>query len=231
MAHAATVLETLFVLLPLLIGSAILPFQITMTVLLLRSRGRSTAIAWVAGMTIVRLVQGLVLGPVIAEGVGRPGSLDRPTLVESTLLLFVAIVFYTTALKKIVDVPDEDAPPPRWMSIIEHIHPGRAFVLGLVAVGLSPKLWAMTLAAMGTIAEAGFDQLAAALWYVAFTAAVMGIHLVILGGTYLAPERAARGLERISDALVRYDRPLMAGLGLIFGTIFLVIALRGLGVL
>lgn len=224
--------DLLVLLVPLVIGSAVLPFQITVTVLLLRSAaGRRTAIAWVAGMTAVRLAQGVLFGWIIQSAVGRTRGSDGPGEVESTILLIVAIVFYTTAIKKILDVPDEDAPPPRWMSLVESMRPGRAFALGLAAVGLSPKLWAMTLAALGAIAEAGFDDVATALWYIAFAVGAMSIHLVILGGTFVAPDRAARGLDWIGGALVRYDRPVMAGLGLIFGTIFMVIALRGLGVL
>lgn len=230
--QTAPVTDLLIVLVPLVIGSALLPFQITVTVLLLRSvAGRRTAIAWVAGMTAVRLAQGLLFGSIIEASVGSRRRPDGPGEVESTILLIVAIVFYITAIKKIIDVPDEDAPSPRWKSIVESLQPGRAFLLGLAAVGLSAKLWAMTLAALGAIAEAGFDQAASALWYVAFTVGAMAIHYVILGATFLSPDRAERGLDWFSGALVRYDRPVMAGLGIIFGTIFMVIALRGLGVL
>ena len=71
-------------LLPLVIGSAILPVQITVTVLLLRSSaGRIAAVAWVAGMTAVRLAQGVVFGLVLgtgaseAEGPTAPGRSSR----------------------------------------------------------------------------------------------------------------------------------------------------------
>ena len=56
-------------LVPLIIGSALVPIQIVITTMLLRSNaGKVTAVAWLAGMTMVRLGQGLVFGLIIGGG-------------------------------------------------------------------------------------------------------------------------------------------------------------------
>ncbi len=57
-------------LLPLIVASALVPVQITLTVLLLRS-SVGTAAAWVGGMTATRLAQGVFFGIVFAAGRGR----------------------------------------------------------------------------------------------------------------------------------------------------------------
>lgn len=63
-------------LIPLILGSAVLPVQIAITVLLLRSgSGRIAAVACVTGMTVVRLAQGIVIGFVL--GAARADELRR----------------------------------------------------------------------------------------------------------------------------------------------------------
>ena len=54
----------LFSLLPMIIGSAVVPMQIILLVLLLTSekQGLVKAIAFVLGMTVVRVAQGVIFG-------------------------------------------------------------------------------------------------------------------------------------------------------------------------
>ena len=81
-------------LVPLILASAILPVQIAVTILLLRSpAGRLAAVAWVGGMTVVRLAQGLVFGVVLETGTEATDATDTPGPIETALLLVVAIVF------------------------------------------------------------------------------------------------------------------------------------------
>ena len=77
-------------LIPLILGSAILPVQVTVTILLLRSGGgRSAAVAWVSGMTAVRLVQGILFGLVLDAAGAEAVDDDGPGLIASTLLLVI----------------------------------------------------------------------------------------------------------------------------------------------
>jgi threonine/homoserine/homoserine lactone efflux protein len=220
-------------LVPLMVASAVLPVPITITILLLRAdSGRITAVAWVGGLIAVRLAQGIVFGLVLDRAVATgEGGTDGPGPIASTLLLVVAIAFFASAAAKLLRQPDEDAPPPAWMAKVSAVSPARAFLLGAASTGINLKLWAFTLAAIGVIAEADLGQVAAAGAYLVFVAGALAVHLAVVGIAYLAPSRADAVLARASAGLERHNRTIMIGLGLVFGTWFLLKALDGLGVL
>jgi hypothetical protein len=53
-------------LIPLAIATAVLPVQVAITILMLRSAGgRARAGGWIAGMTVVRLLQYAVFGLIL----------------------------------------------------------------------------------------------------------------------------------------------------------------------
>jgi hypothetical protein len=218
-------------LVPLAIASAILPVQVTITILLLQAPGgRAKALAWVAGMTVVRLAQWIVFGVVIgtasaAEEVSGAGP------IQATMLLVVAVLFLVSALRKLLDQPDEDAPPPRWMAAVAGIGAGRAFLIGAAAVGLSAKLWAFTLGTIAAIADAGLGVAGSWGAFLAFVVVAESIHLALIGVAFASPARADALLGSVSASLERHNRTLMIGLGLVFGTWFLLKALAAFGLL
>lgn len=218
-------------LLPLMIGSAVLPVQIAITVLLLQSRaGRVAGAAWVGGMTLVRLGQGLVFGVILETAVADEGP-KRPGPIVSTLLLVAGIVFLIGAIRAWRKEPDEDEPPPAWMAKIGSLSPAQALKAGIGIVGLSPKLWAFTLAAIAAIAEMDAAGPGPVLLFLVFVVAAESVHLSLVALAYLAPDRAAALLPRISQALARNGRVVKIVLGLVFGAWFLVKALRGFGLI
>jgi hypothetical protein len=219
-------------LIPLIIGSAIVPIQIMITVLLLRSKaGKITAVAWVAGMTTVRLAQGLVFGLILGAGNSGGSTSDGPGRAVSLLLLVIAIVFYVGAVKQILKQPDEDAPPPKWMAMVDGVTPGRAYLLGVGLLALGAKFWVFTLGAIAAIAGAGMSQGASILAFLVFVVLAESLHLAIVGIAYATPTRAAALLDGVAAFLARYNRILVIVLGLVFGTWFLFKALNGLGIL
>jgi hypothetical protein len=219
-------------LVPLLVASAILPFQITVTMLLLRSAaGPAAGIAWVAGLATVRLVQGLVFGVILTAATEAEDDTQGPGAIVSTLLIVVGVVFLATALRTWLKQPDEDAPTPAWMDIVASASPGRAFLMGIGAVAIGAKLWAFTLAALGAIADAELGPAAATATYLVFVAGALSVHLTAMSLVLLTPDRAGAALDRISDLLRRYDRVLMAGLATVFGVWLLVKGLVGLQVI
>jgi len=144
--------ELLLALIPLGIGGALVPVQIIITLLLLQSAsGRITAVAWLAGMTVVRLLQGVLFGLIL--GVGAASS-EGPGRASWLALLVVAIAFYVMAVRKWLKQPDDDAPPPAWVERVGSVTPSRAFLLGAGLLVLSVKQWVFTLAAIAAIAEA-----------------------------------------------------------------------------
>ena len=140
-------------LIPLIVGGALVPIQIIITILLLRSKaGRITAVAWVAGMTTVRLAQGIVFGLLLGSASGSDSTSDGPGTAVSLLLLVLAIVFYVSAAKQLLRHPDEDDPPPKWMAMVESVTPGKAFGLGAGILLINIKLWVFTLGAVSSAA-------------------------------------------------------------------------------
>jgi hypothetical protein len=218
-------------LLPLAIASAVVPVQLVVTVLLLRSsHGRAASLAWVMGMLTVRLGQGILFGLIL--GPGEPGGEERSTgSVTSLLLLVIAILFLLMAARELFDGPDDDAPPPGWMARIEGATPGRAYLLGVGMMLIGAKFWVFSLGAIAAIDAADPGAAAAVLTYLLFVLLAMSVHLAILGMAYVVPDRADVVLARFSDLLARYDRPVTIALGIVFGLWFLVKALDGLGII
>ncbi|HEX5828438.1 MAG TPA: GAP family protein [Candidatus Limnocylindrales bacterium] len=218
-------------LVPLAVASAILPVQITITILLLQAQGgRAKALAWVTGMTVVRLAQWVVFGVVIGTASAAQEEAGAGPI-QATLLLVVAVLFLVSAVRKLLDQPDEDAPPPRWMAAVSGIGAGRAFLFGAAAVGLSPKLWAFTLGAIAAIADAGLGVAGGWGAFLAFVLAAESIHLALIAAAFASPARADALLGSVSATLERHNRTLMIGLGLVFGTWFLLKALAAFGLL
>jgi hypothetical protein len=221
-------------LIPLIVGGALVPIQIIITTLLLRSKaGRITAVAWVAGMTTVRLAQGLVFGLLLGSGSesGSGSSSDGPGTALSLLLLVLAILFYVSAARQVMKHPDEDAPPPKWMTMIDGLRPGRAFLLGVGLLAIGAKFWVFTLGAIAVIGDAGLSLEASILVFLVFVALTESIHLAVLGIAYALPDRSADLLDRFTGFMETHNRMIMIVLGVVFGTWFLVKALGGLGLL
>jgi hypothetical protein len=220
-------------LIPLAVGSAVVPIQIIITILLLRSPGgRITAVAWVAGMTAIRLLQGLVFGLLLGARRGDAGGADGgSSVLISVVLLVLAILFYVVAARQLLKHPNEDAPPPKWMAMLDGVAPGKAFLLGVGLVAISAKFWVFTLGAIAAIGDAGLGMGGSILAFLLFVALAESIHLAAVGFAYAAPARADAGLARFSVLLERYNGLIMIVLGLVFGTWFLVKALTGLGII
>ena len=215
-------------LVPLAIATAVLPVQVAMTILMLRSDGgRARAGSWIAGMTLVRLGQYWLFAFVLEPAMDEASTGTSP--VEGALLLLVAVFLLVAAVRKLASQPDEDAPPPRWMTLATSVSPGRAFLMGAGLVALSPKLWAFTLGAVGAITDAELAPAPGWATFIIWVLAAQSLHLLALLSAVVAPRRAGPVLERAGDALERFSRPVMIGVGVVFGVWFFVKALSAFG--
>jgi Sap, sulfolipid-1-addressing protein len=217
-------------LIPIAIATTLMPVELTFTLVMLRSPGgASRAGAWIAGKTVARLVQYLLLAGVLVTAVddGEPGT----SAVEGAFLLVVAVMLLVGAARKATDQPDEDAPPPRWMTMVAGIRPARSFLLGAGFVAVSPKLWAFTLAAIGAVADAELGTAAGWVVYVVFVVLATAVHLAAWTLAVVSPARADAILGRLVEGLERNSRPIVIGLSAIFGVWFLLKALRAFGIL
>ena len=99
-------------LVPLIIGSAVLPMQIIVTLVLLRSpAGLRSAVAFVSGMTVVRLIQGLLLGVIVVPAHAQQTDLESGAgPLMTSFLLIIGILLLATALRQVITGEDPDAP-------------------------------------------------------------------------------------------------------------------------
>ena len=218
------------ILVPLAVGSALIPIEIALTVVVLRAPGGiPKALAWVGGMTAVRLAQLAIVGPVVEAAVddGEPGT----SVVEAAFLLLVGVLFLVIAARKATNQPDEDAPPPAWMTLMDGVSAGRAFLMGAAVIGLNPKLWAFTIAALGAIGDAELGVAASVAVFVVFVIAAQSVHLAAIGVSVVAPERSRAMLDGMNAWLERHSRVLLIGLSLVFGLWLVVRSLGAFGIL
>ncbi len=217
-------------LVPLIVAGIVVPVQLVITLMLVRTSLRAAA-AWVAGMALTRLVQGVVFGLVLTPGNGDPASASELGIVASSLLLVLAVLLYVTALRQLLKAEDEDAPPAKWMERVGSMTPLVALGAGAGYMAVAAKFWVFTLGAIAAIAEAELTASAAALTFVLFVVLSQAGNLAILTIAGVFPVRAAGVLDALTEWLRRNNRVIKIVIGVVFGTWFLLKALSGFGLL
>jgi hypothetical protein len=216
-------------LLPLILGAVLAPIWVIIVLLLLASpRGLLKASAFVLGMTLARLLQGVIFGAIFGASPDAEADQGGPSPVVSTLLMVVGIFLLTTAFRTWRKTDDPDAPPPKWMQSIEQTSPLKALGLGAMLVGVAVKLWVFTLSALGLISSAGLGRTESIVAYLAyvFLAQVLLILAIVIYA--VAPKAGAALLQRAIDWLTRYNRPITIAVTLIFGLYFTWDGIKGL---
>jgi hypothetical protein len=211
-------------LLPFILGSAIVPLQIIIVVLLLtgESRGPLKAIAFVLGMTLARLAQGFLFQLIITGGSGDPADAGAGLgWIKSTVLMLLGIFLLITAYKQWAKEPDPDAPPPKWMAMLDGITPLRALLFGAGMILIAIKLWVFTLGALTVIDEAQLGQQGSVTAFLVYVLLAQSILIVAILIRLLLPSQARRLLESFSAWLERYNRQIVMVVSLVFGLLFL----------
>lgn len=213
--------------LPLILGSAIVPMQIIFTALLLGSpeRGVLKGILFIAGMTTVRLIQGFVFG-FIMVGVSNTSDSSKHNAITSTLLLVIGIMLLITAYRQWRHEDDPDAPPPKWLTMIETITPVKAFGVGFALVAIAPKLWVFTLNAIAVIGEAQLGRPDSITAFLVFVLLAQSLILLLILMRIIVPGQATKVLNGLTDWLTKHNRVLMITISLVFGLYFLVKAIN-----
>jgi hypothetical protein len=214
---------------PLILVSAALPLQTIIALQLVKSSTRA-AFAWVAGMTAVRLIQGFLFGVVFSASEERSGP-DSPRFVLAALLLILALLLYVKALRKLLGAEDEDAPPPQWLTKAGSMSPLAAFAAGAGFMTVSVKFLVFTLGAISAIAEARLDARLSALMFVLFVVLAEIAPLTILALAATSSSQSVAMLDAFSAWLRRNNRLITILIGVVFGTWFLLKALKQLHVI
>jgi hypothetical protein len=216
--------ELIVSLLPFIIGSVLVPLQIIVVILLLvgESRGPFKAIAFVLGMTLARLTQGFLFQLIITGGSGDPADASAGlSWIKSTVLLLLGIFLLITAYKQWAKEPDPDAPPPKWMTMLEGITPLRALLFGAGMILIAIKLWVFTLGALAVINEAQLGQPATTTAFLLYVLLAQSILIGAILIRLLLPGQATRLLESFSAWLEKYNRQIVMVVSLVFGLLFL----------
>ena len=215
-------------LVPYILGSALVPIYIVLVVLLLKNpnQGLVKGIAFLAGLTLTRLVQGIVFGFVLMDAAASTAPDDKG-LVVSTMLMGFGIIFLISAYKKWRKQTDSDD-PPKWLIKIDNLTPAKAFGFGAGLPLISVKLWVFTLGALGTIAEEQLGQTTSITAYLIFIFLAQLLLLIPILIRLILPARAQSILDKISAWLTKYNRAIVVGVSLVFGLLFLFKGISGL---
>jgi hypothetical protein len=219
--------ETILKLTPLIIGSAVVPLQIIIVILLLNSprQGLFKALCLVAGMTVIRLAQGVVFGLLLSPGSGDTGG---NSLIYSTLLLVLGILLLITAYKQWRNEADPDEPPPKWMGLLDSLTLPRIFGIGAGLVLISGKFWVFTLSAIEVIAEAQLEQPSSAAAFLLFVLLAQSLLILVILVRIILPARSRSMLGATSAWLIRNNRPIIVAVSLVFGVVFFIQGVAGL---
>lgn len=222
--------EVLVSLAPFYLASMLTPLTIIVVVLLLKEpqRGLARALALLGGMTTMRLLQGLVFGLTF----NRYESTHQTPQEQSALLLgiftFAGILLLVSAARKFFKAEDLDAPPPKWLSGLEKVTPGRLYLIGLGLLLINMKMWVFTLGALGVIAEKEVGQPASTWVYLIYIVLAQALLLAPILIRVLLPRRSVAIMGGLGRWLEQNESTLTMAVKLIFGLFFLYKGLSGL---
>lgn len=208
-------------LLPFIIGSALVPLQIIVLILLLtgEKRGPLKAILFVLGMTLARLAQGAVFGFLLTGD--EAADAQRTGAFKAGLLVALGIFLLITAYKKWAKEPDPDAPPPKWLTMLDDVTPLRAFFFGAGFILIAVKLWVFTLGAISTIGEAQLGRSASTVAFLLYVLLAQSLLILPILVRLVLPKQASGWLRSFGDWLEKYNAPIVIVVSLVFGLFFL----------
>jgi len=175
------------------------------------------------------LLQGLIFGLILTNSVAsstEEGGGKSPIVL--TLLLVLGVFLLITAYRVWRKEDDPDAPPPKWLTMIDSLTPLKAFGIGFGMLLIGAKFWVFTLGAIGVIGQAQLGQPSSTVAYLLFVLLAELLLLLPILIRVIIPKQSITLLEQISAWLTRYNRPIMILVSLIFGLLFLYQGASGL---
>lgn len=226
-------IDLLILLLPLAIGGAVQPPQIIAGILLLLpERGLINSLAWLASMTIWRLLQGWLLWVVFA---GAEATLEdsggRFSILVGAILFILGIVFLAYAARQATGGrgSDQDVQQGAWLKAIQNVTPYKAALLGLAFLAFDPKDWLLTVAVINVIANADLSAGLSLAMYVFYVILVESVVIAPVIMRILLPQRSLVLLGSINAWLEHNDRSIEVITSILMGLIFLLAGLSQMG--
>lgn len=212
-------------LLLLAVGGAIAPPLLLLTILFLGSRRplpNATALA--SGYFATCAATGIV-GLTLFDGAAGTGG--AASTAGRVISASVGVLLIVLGIRSLLNAPDPDAQPPRWMESLSSTSPTRAFGFGMALFPIQIKNFAIFIACVNLIAIASLSPQASivALVLVLF---VFAIPVLALIGLYAAvPQRASIFLDSLRTWMQKNNRAITVVLCFVFGAFFLIRGLSG----
>jgi threonine/homoserine/homoserine lactone efflux protein len=209
--------------LPFAIGVAISPIPIIAVILMLFSarakvKGPVFLLGWVIGLSAVVAVVYAIADAANAAS----DSTSSDTI--SWLKVGIGVILLGAARRQYAKRPEpgEEAAMPKWMTSVDTLKPGAAFVLAIALAAVNPKNLILSAgAAAGVAQRAGVstgDAVVALAVFVVLASSSIAIPVV----WYLAsPSRAQRHLDELKSWLSVHNAAVMAVLLLVFGVVLI----------
>lgn len=221
--------------LPLIAGSALAPVQTLLTLLLLRRPrgGVLAAAALVSGMSLVRLIQGLLFAALLPGDSINAGTRTGkgPGPAEAGIVIVLAVIMYATAVEQALADQNPDGPPPKWIATAESMSAPRSFLVGIGLVLIGAKAWIFSLSIVGAVRDSGVSTQTGVLTFLIYVALSAAIPLLLITMRLVAPADSSRLLNNLEIWLERHQAHIVITLSLIFGTWFLLTGLSWLDVI
>jgi len=202
-----------------LVGAlALLPITIVIT-LLMSKGGLAKALGFGVGLVGVFAIIGVIA---LTTASTNAGASDKGSAVTGTIVAVLGAVLLVVAIKQLVNAPDPDAAPPKFMTQLDHMSAGGAAVLGVVSGLINIKQLGIYVACISQILAANIST---AQGWVALLVLLVVIQIGVIGSILvyvLARDWATRVLQALSGWLSTNNRVISIVLGLVVGVWFLI---------
>lgn len=214
--------STIGSLLPAAIGIAISPVPIIAVILMLVSaRGRTNAVAflagWLAGIAVLAVVATL-LGNVLPHD---KGTGPRPWVGAITVLLGLALLALVVKQVRTARPDGEEPALPAWMAGIDAMQAPRAAGLGALLGAVNPKNLVLGLSAGALVGTSGLPVGQVAVALVVFTLVASITVLVPVVGSAIGGARLAPTLDATRQWLTRNNSTILAVLLAVLGFVLI----------
>jgi hypothetical protein len=209
-------------LIVLAMGGSIAPPLLLLTILFLGSRRPlPNASALALGYFTTCALIGMA-GLTLFGGAG-----DAVSMVGRVISVSVGGLLVVLGLRSLLNAPDPEAQPPRWMESMSSISPGRAFGFGMALFPIQIKNLAIFIACLNLIAAAGLDPRGSTV-ALGLVLLIFAIPVVVLIGLYeVMPNRASDMLGSLRAWMEKNQGVITDVLCFVFGAFFVVRGLSG----
>ncbi len=219
-------MSTVFLqILPLALA-AIAPTMIGLVVLFLDDdRGLVKALAFILGKYLVYVIWGVVSLD-LAEHIASTSS--RDTSFSEVIFLIFGLLLLILAVRNFFGEDDPDAPPPKFMTILDKMGPIKLFGVGIVLSLMQFRFIALVLVGTTVIAEARLsttENLISVLWLALLMVWPMLIPVVVF---LVLGERREAAMKSMRTWLTRHKRMINVVVLGVFGILLLIIGLIGI---